>query len=343
MSRKLMSVGLLSAATFLSASSVASGITCNGEMINPITDICWDCFFPIRIGSTTIFSSGIPDETTEGSLVGVCPMELPPFFRIGLNISYWEPHTLADIVKEPYCMYNMGFSVKSVNANELEGTDSYQGLDNPPQVGTGATYEVHWYEFPLFYLLDLAADIACVQTSSTSLDVAYMTEIDPTWLDEDSAAVMFPEELLFNNEFTVAACAADAALTTTGSHTASDSLFWCIGNQGLAYPMVGKTTTVQSKISNAVEILEKFNFKLHRQGFVNETHSGNPANCEEIPDVYLPKKRYRYQMTLPTPSPDWCYPYGTTTQLWEAGRDLPKVSHGNYAFLNWRKRSCLLL
>ncbi|MBY7933076.1 conjugal transfer pilus assembly protein TraU [Vibrio furnissii] len=328
---------IISAIPFFS--SAASGITCGSNMVNPVSDMCWSCFFPIRIGSTTIFDTGLPDSQTEGAVVGSCPAPPPVFWRYGVNVSYWEPYTLADVVKEPWCMESMGFSIKAPNAMTLGGDDSYSG--ESPQHGKGATYNVHWYKYPIFAILDIVESIACAQDSG-GLDVAYMTEIDPTWLDEDSAAVMYPEALLFNNPVGALACAPDALVTLLGTSTAIDPLFWCIGSQGLSYPFVGKTSTRQSPIQNAVEIMEKFNYKLHRQGFVNETHSGNPANCMAAPDVYLPKSRYRYQMTRPTPSPDWCYPYGTTAQRWESGRANAYTSRDNFGFINFRKHSCLL-
>lgn len=327
--------------TFLPTPSFSAGLTCGGAMLNPVSDICWSCFFPIRIGSTPIFDTGIPDSMTEGALIGMCPAPPPLFWRIGLNVSYWEPHTIADVVKEPWCMENMGFSIKTPNSMKLGGDDSTNNGQSP-QHARGATYNVHWYTYPIFAILDIVDSIACAQ-ESIGLDVAYMTEIDPTWMDEDSAAIMYPEALLFNNPVGSLACSPDAATTLLGTSTALDPLFWCIGSQGLAYPFVGKTSTRQSQIQNAVEILEKFNFKLHRQGFVNETHSGNPANCIATPDVYLPKSRYRYQMTRPVPSPDWCYPYGTTAQRWESGRANVYTSRDNFGFINFRKHSCLLL
>lgn len=342
MIKKIVLLALYCAVLVFSSQVMSSGLTCKSAMLNPITDICYSCFFPIRIGSTSVFDTGIPDDMTEGAIVGICPLPgTPPIPRVGINVSYWEPYALADVVKEPWCFMSMGFSLKTPNSNMLEGKDSYS--EGSPQHGQGRTMEIHWYKYPLFHLLNVVTDIACVQTSSISIDIMYMTEIDPTWLDEDSALILFPESMLFNNQAAALSCTPDATLTTTGAFTSIDALFWCMGNQGLTYPFVGKTTTNQSGISNAVTLMERFNAKLHRQGFVNETHSTNPANCVATPDVYLPKSRYRYQMTRPTPSPDWCWPYGTNTSLWEAGRDLPAASAGNYAFINWRKRSCLML
>ena len=36
----------------------AAGPTCHGRFMNPITDICWSCLFPLTIGSVSILSDG---------------------------------------------------------------------------------------------------------------------------------------------------------------------------------------------------------------------------------------------------------------------------------------------
>ena len=37
----------------------AGRATCSANFFNPITDICWDCIFPVAIGGITIFGSDI--------------------------------------------------------------------------------------------------------------------------------------------------------------------------------------------------------------------------------------------------------------------------------------------
>jgi conjugal transfer pilus assembly protein TraU len=38
--------------------------TCHGHFPNPITDICWDCFFPLSIGGFDLWPSDKPDPET---------------------------------------------------------------------------------------------------------------------------------------------------------------------------------------------------------------------------------------------------------------------------------------
>ena len=41
------------------------------EFVNPISDICWDCIFPISVGSTRIFADR-PDPPKPGNILYNC-------------------------------------------------------------------------------------------------------------------------------------------------------------------------------------------------------------------------------------------------------------------------------
>ena len=60
----LMTVFLIFAAT--GSAAVAQNVTegsgtCTGHFVNPITDICWECLFPISLGAIPVWPSGKPD------------------------------------------------------------------------------------------------------------------------------------------------------------------------------------------------------------------------------------------------------------------------------------------
>ena len=74
-------------ASLVLASPANAGPTCHGQFMNPITDICWSCMFPLTIGSTPIISDGGPDIDNPSSPVCFCSN--PP--RIGVAIGFWEP------------------------------------------------------------------------------------------------------------------------------------------------------------------------------------------------------------------------------------------------------------
>src|SRR3546814_13146742 len=51
-------------------SAQAAGPTCNGKFVNPITDVCWSCLFPLSVGGLTIWPSGRPDTNKIGRASG---------------------------------------------------------------------------------------------------------------------------------------------------------------------------------------------------------------------------------------------------------------------------------
>src|SRR3546814_5467069 len=42
----------------------AAGPTCNGKFVNPVTDVCWSCLFPLSVGGLKIWPSGRSEEHT---------------------------------------------------------------------------------------------------------------------------------------------------------------------------------------------------------------------------------------------------------------------------------------
>ena len=74
---------------------------CTGTFVNPMTDICWSCIFPMTIGSVPIIPGSLPDTRNPVSPISFCPKPPPIFMQIGLNIGYWEPDTLVDVTRVP--------------------------------------------------------------------------------------------------------------------------------------------------------------------------------------------------------------------------------------------------
>lgn len=311
---------------------------CTGHFVNPISDVAWSALFPMSIGNIPVVKSsvGLPDTTNPSSPICICPMSAPPYVRVGLTIGYWEPYALVDVTRKPYCMVNMGFEMPLGNMDQSVGgkATSRAGKKNDARF-----YWVHWYKYPLIFFLQLIQNAACMQ--GADFDVAYLTELDPTWDDDTLAWILNPEAILFGNTVAQLACFVDAGKTATGRSLPIDLLFWCMGSQGSAYPLTGTTDSSYSTISAGTLIAERMNFKLHREGVVMDTIGRDNAICKEWPRPIMPKSRYRYQMTN-TIADNKAHPYGQTTTLWEAGRDNP-VTGENFGFLMWKKRNCCFL
>jgi conjugal transfer pilus assembly protein TraU len=310
---------------------------CEGSFVNPITDVCWDCFFPISIGSMNIASSEYPDTDNPSTPIEVCKMEGPPYMRVGLNIGFWEPFALTDVTPEPYCMVNLGgFTMDIGNA----GRGGKQVRD---PVDSGSFYYVHWYKYPLMLWLNIITAVGCFQGGD--FDIAYLTELDPTWNDDELAFVLNPEAILFGNPVAQAACAADAINAQIGLPI--DKLFWCAGTQGSMYPFTGRVSDEKGPIQSAVLLSERMDFKLHRQLMIEDSSPDSGGGfegpiCHQHFAPIMSKSRYRYQMTNTIAKADKCYQFGHDVITWEAGHNKPDSADA-FGFLIWKKRNCTFL
>lgn len=315
--------------------STFASANCSGHFVNPITDICWDCLFPISIGNIKVIPGSRPDTDNPSSPLEICKM--PIGWRVGLNIGYWEPVALTDITPTPYCMVNLGGFTLNI------GNSGRGGKDQRDPAASGSFYYAHWYKYPLIYWLQIIISEACMQKSE--FDIAYLTELDPMWNDDELSFVINPEAVLFGNEIAQAACAIDALKAQTS--LPEDKLFWCAGTQGGMYPLDGTVFDEKGAIQSAVLLSERMDFKMHREGLLWDSvgDSGSIIDgpiCHTYPTPIMPKSRYRYQMTNAVSAAGDCYQFGHDVIDWEAGHNYP--TEGNhFGFLIWQKRNCTFL
>ncbi len=169
MKRRLWLLMLFLLAGHVPAASADSA--CEGRFVNPITDICWSCIFPLSLGSIKVSQGKVPDTANPSMPIQICPAPPPLFRRIGLAIGYWEPMALTDVTRSPGCMVNLGFSLPAFGKT-AQGT----AKKDEKQVN-GAFYHVHWYKYPLTYWLNIITSLGCLEGGD--LDIAYLSEIDP--------------------------------------------------------------------------------------------------------------------------------------------------------------------
>lgn len=109
MKRYLAALGLaLLCLTGITGTAQAASAECEGNFVNPITDVCWECIFPVTIGNVPVAKGRQPDTANPSMPIQFCPMGI--FWRVGLAIGYWEPMALTDVTRSPYCMVNLGDS-----------------------------------------------------------------------------------------------------------------------------------------------------------------------------------------------------------------------------------------
>jgi conjugal transfer pilus assembly protein TraU len=308
---------------------------CNARFLNPITEVCWDCIFPISIGGFSFSIGGSRYDPPNPSFpICFCP-GLPP--RIGLAIGLWEPARLIDVANEAGCFVNMGFeldfglfSVGRSTPTSLYGTD------------TGSKWQAHYYLYPLISWLGVIVDGLCLQ--NTQFDIAYISEIDPLWQNAELTNLINPEAILFANPIAQAACAAECASTSAGGATIP-GLFWCNGCQGGLYPISGDVNSHIGGIQASQTVSAKMLARMHRLLLARQTQNESSALCENDLEPILRKQQYRLQVTRPVPSTAGryaCSTLGASTQFVDFRREFPRAGE-SFGWLIWRKRNCCAL
>ena len=311
----------------------AAQAKCNAKFLNPITEICWDCIFPISIGAISL-GTGRPDTRNQAFPLCACWEGLLP--RIGLSIGLWEPARLVDVANEAGCFVNMGFDMDfQLLANGTSTATASNGAD------TGSAWQAHYYYYPLISWLGTIIDGLCLET--TVFDVAYISEIDPLWNNVELNNLLNPEAILFANPIAQAACAAECVATSSGS-LSMDALFWCNGCQGSIYPIAGEVNSHYGGVMASQSVATRLTARVHRLLLARKTASV-PTACNPRIAPIIPKSQYRMQITRPVAKTKGRYagaPIGSSTQFIDAGREFPFKGE-SFGWLMWRKRNCCAL
>ena len=250
----------------ISQHSHAAGIaTCTGKFPNPVTDICWSCILPISLGSIPIANfGGQEDIANPGS--PVCSCGVNPV--IGLSIGFWEPARHVEVVRKPFCLTSLG------------GIDLNPGLPAPEAArfthaegdgDGGSFYQAHFYVNPMLYWLEVVTDFPCLEKGS--FDLAYLTEVDPLWNDDELTLILNPDAVLFANPIAIAACAADCVAASLGFGI--KELFWCAGCHGGIYPLDGQVPYHLGGVRTAVLLAQRLT---GQDGLQDTTHLPHPQH-----------------------------------------------------------------
>jgi conjugal transfer pilus assembly protein TraU len=305
---------------------------CQGKFANPITDICWSCIFPLTLGGTSLLTLDQEDTANPGGLLCSCSNPL----RIGIKTGFWEPVRRVDVTRTPYCFVSLGGIQLDPGFRAAEGEVRQQG-----DLTRQSFYQVHWYADPILYYLEVVLDGVCLETGS--FDVAYLTEIDPLWNDDELTMLLNPETYLFGNPVAQASCAADCVQASNGF--GSNALFWCAGCNGSTYPLNGHVQAHVSGVQASSLLVQRMTAKLHRELLMWGT-AGNDGLCGTYAQPVMDKSQYKYQMLYPVAQTTkingrCCQPYGRTTALWGAGKTIPYIGE-DFAYEVFRKKNCCL-
>lgn len=314
-------------------SFAGDSVTCTGKFINPITDICWSCMLPISIGGATVGDYGDQDDNGNPS-AALCSCVVNP--SIGLTVGFWEPARHVEVVRKPFCLTTLG----GIDLDPGISAPGHARFTRPEGDGDGGSfYQAHFYVNPVLYYLEIVTDFPCLERSG--FDLAYLTEVDPLWNDDELTLIMSPEAVLFANPLAVAACAADCVAATTGF--GFKEMFWCAGCQGSVYPINGFVPYHMGGARTAALIAQRLTAKMHRELIAWGWH-GSRGLCGPYVLPVMDKTAYKAQLTHPIPNTTkdegkCCQPFGRSTVLWAAGKEYP-VRGEDFAFMLFRKRNC---
>ena len=319
--------------------SFAQSGKCVGKFINPITDICWSCIFPISIGGMKIKSGSSRHDTANPSNI-VCGCTQNNIPRVGITIGFWEPVRLIDVTRKAMCLVNMG--------GISLGYDRYQGSNDKNYEGSESNqhsfYHTHLYIYPVIAWLKLITDLGCVSKGET-MDLAYMSEYDPTY--KNDANFLDPEVFLFANPIAQVACTADCISATVG--LPQDGLFWCAGCLGSIYPFSGNVASHVGGVQASSLLSIRALAKLHRVGLSRKTATSDNSIDGELCSNQLAfkiiKSQYKLQMTYPisaTKGSLTCNSLGMSDALHNSGKEFPYKGE-DFGYLVWRKKNCCFL
>ena len=324
---------LAAALPWVAPAQAADSLTCTGRFPNPITEICWSCILPISIGSATIANFDGQEDIANPSNP-VCSCGVNP--TIGLSIGFWEPARHVEAVRKPFCLASLG----GIDLDPGIPAPAAARFTRPEGDGDGGSfYQAHFYVNPVLYWLEVVTDFPCLERGS--FDLAYLTEVDPLWNDDELTLILNPEAVLFANPVAVAACAADCVAATAGFGIAE--MFWCAGCQGGIYPLDGHVPYHMGGVRTAALIAQRLTAKMHRELLAWGWH-GRPGLCGPYFLPAMDKTAYKTQLTYPVANTAkdggrCCQPFGRSTIVWGAGKEYP-VRGEDFAFMLFRKRNC---
>ncbi|MGC9976779.1 MAG: TraU family protein [Syntrophales bacterium] len=303
---------------------------CTGTFINPVTDVCWSCLFPIQIGSVS-YGNGQEDPVGPTHLP-VCACVVNGAVILGIYTAFWEHARLIETVKDPYCFPALGTGM----SNSSTGTMGGESRSGDHEDSNFSFQQTHWYIFPVWALLQLFMDLPCLEQAG--FDLAYMSEVDPMWSDDSLSFMINPEALLFGNPITQLSCVADSVASTVGFPI--DPLFWCFGSWGSPYPLTGSVSE-NIPINAHPNVAARMVFKMGREGALWDTAIDECSSGVLTP--IMVKSHYKFQIARPVMGTQ-CIPIGRPSLIWGAAKNPPTGnganSPDNFLWVMTRKRVC---
>jgi len=335
--KRWMAILLVAGAFLAPATNAEPGIgpVCTGKFPNLITEVCYDCMFPISLAGNLVnfgVSGDDYDSGAGGSATCLCLGSL----TAGTPVSFWEPVFMVDVTNKPGCMPLLGGVDISPPYNEMEygtmkRTPASSGLG-----GRGAFLHINEYVNPVLTALGVISDSPCLD--QRGFDAPFISWADPTWNDDALAMILTPYGYAFAGIPSIAAEAPDSIAATFGFPIAS--LFWVAGAWGPLYPVTGNVATANTPEQVTHLLTARLFAKLHATG-VQQSTAGADAlrSCGAlgVPEFLMDKRQYKTNRVFPFPD-NMCTPFGRPLVLQEKGAARPQDK--DYGYFIFRKKDC---
>lgn len=327
-----------------------------------ISNVCWDCLFPIRIAGFNIADQG--SGSPQGAAGGFCYCPGCGYYgRFGVTLGMWQPARLVEVTSQPYCMPALGgitMSSFSSNVSRISfGKHQSRQAGNEDRSTDGAAAHFHYYTYPILAILGLMDSWNCIDSGYNDFDLLWVSEIFPNWTDDTLAAFLNPEQNLFANPAAALAQPIDCIAST--AYRPSNSLFWMAGCWGSHFPLSGYLHNVGSPVRAASLRVSRALFMLHRIG-VTKRQGGSDAVCDGEYEAIMTKSMYRAQQFWPMPEtgsgsasvgggsedspfnvgsmlPVCCHALGASVLAWGDWRTIPIIGE-DYLKIAWRWNDC---
>lgn len=318
---------------FAGLGAVAQSL-CQGAFPNLMSDICWDCMFPVTFMGVGLNFGGATEDynsNTSGP-VCICAQNL----QAGLSTSFWEPRYMADMTNTPGCFPMLGgVSISTpFNGSEMGGTS--QPMELLHSNSKGSFQHVNVYLNPVASALGIINNSPCLDNSAFA--TPYVSWADPTWGDDALALMLTPYAYAFANLSAVAAEGVDGIAATTGFSL--PQLFWVAGSWGPMYPTTGNVAVASSPEQVSHLLITRALAKMHAAA-AQYTTAGSAAlgTCSAVgvPELIMDKRQYKSSRSFPFPD-NICTPIGRPLAFQEAGAARP--SDKDYGYFIFQKKDC---
>lgn len=300
-----------------------------------IDRVCWSCVFPIRVAGIPISGASqanrYPQEAAKQKFCMCNDSAGVP--HPGIVTSFWQPAYLAEYQRVSGCSSVLN-GIRFPTNRLFQGSERRSAEDVNKGQLTFRHY--HFYSFPLMHMLDVFVPANCNPGGFHDLDMMYISELDPTWNNDELAFFTSFEAALVSNPLGIAACVADVPATLAGRPL--QPLWWCAGSWGHVYPLSGNVGVHSGHLNTTSLMLAKTVVALHRRGLMHGT-VGDEMLCGGRIMPRIPKYQYRFTLAYPRPETQSSHVYGETSFTWGTNRIIPAVGE-DPIYIIWRWLDC---